>query len=320
MLACLVTMFDSVKFKLPRDAAPPDLEQVAELLEKPRYINVYDAKTGAAKGSKLTGMCRGVGVEVPEKEGNIFIGYHYGNSLSKFHHGDNLRDLTRETTREAVGMLEDALKMDFSRAVVARLDVAATIPVDDEPERYFSRMLAAPNGARRHAYDYGVYFRADHGEKTLKFYDKAAEYYRDHGISLNERLLRYELSLTGHLNRALGRDVITGHTLFDPEFYSDVVRYWEKNFLSITFFSYMGELRSKTPSKLMDAFVSELLTNGDNLQTLATFKERLKADGVPSLNRRRFEREIERLSGADTDPLVVELTDKVKGIAAQQAG
>lgn len=221
-------MFDTVNFKLTR----AEVEGVDFLREITPYLD-----PDAVGYHNYNGVLSATG-----KIGNLSVGLNSwqvrvkDGSLCKWMLGDNYQTMTRDDVQRAIERLSDALHLPMDRALITRLDVGMSIPVEQPCANYFNH-LGALAYAKRFANVGSVnYYRHRHAE-WLCFYDKNFEQ-RDKRKTIPEQyrglnVLRYEQRYMSRLPSLLGVPTVTGAMLYDEEFYTCLLTRWRDAYQAI---------------------------------------------------------------------------------------
>lgn len=221
--------FDTVHFRLKADeAATTDL-----LAETPCYldgvkpITLDDGSTGAV--GYLNG--NGGGYKVFVSNSNVTL---KECSLSKWYLGNNLSELDRKTTREAIEKLSDELHLPMDKALVTRLDFGLNI-ITQYPAIAYCNHLGALNHYNRFPQPTGLLYKQSC--KQFAFYDKIKEQ-RKQGAFIpelyrNNNVLRIEERFMSRVSKQLGC-MVDGGLLYDERFYNMMLNRWRDNYKAIT--------------------------------------------------------------------------------------
>ena len=213
---------------------------------------------------------------------NVFErGISLKGSLCKSFFGDNLQTLKRSVIKQAIEKLNDHLHIDLSEAKVTRFDVSTVIPTKRPPADYYAYLGNKPY-FQREQWKESLYY-SNH-QRQINFYDKSkeakAKFMDIPDIWKNSNLFRYELRYLRNINSQLKADV-TASTLYDKDFYSNVIQNWYNEFKTIQKLknnSFMID-GIKTPKEAQEALFSYLLQGaGQNLVT--EFLSELKANNT----------------------------------------
>ena len=188
-------------------------------------------------------------------------------SLAKYYLPSNVYTLTRQTAKEALERMSEALHLDMAAAKVTRLDVSTVIPTKRPPTDYYNGLGNKPNYRRLQAHPDTLYYSQQY--RQLIFYDKTKEAAAKAALippTLNGcNLLRYEMRYTKNIQRLLkSPDPITGATLTDGGFYYSIVQRWKTEFDTIKKVNTISTMTDsiKTPKDAQKALFAILLQQG----------------------------------------------------------
>lgn len=182
-------------------------------------------------------------------------------SLPKFLLPDNIHTLTRSGARDAIQKLSDEIHLPINLAKVTRVDVSTVLPMSREPFEYYPLLGNKPRFERLQATKNTLYYNTN--EKQLIFYNKIAEA-KAKGVKIpigfeGANLLRVEARYTKRLPKHLKQPVVTGATLWNEKFYSEMVKRWANEYYSIDKLkpvSIMDTTNIKTPKDGANAILS----------------------------------------------------------------
>jgi hypothetical protein len=159
------------------------------------------------------------------------MGMYMSGSLAKSYlDGDNVGQMTRRSTQNAVEKLSDLLHTDVGLAKVTRADLAAVFPTKRPPSDYFSYLGNKTYFKRLQAAPDTLYYK--NHQMEICFYDKAKEQ-KELPALLDGNAFRYELRFTRRVDKQLKSEV-TAKLLHDERFYMSLVFQWRDEFLSIS--------------------------------------------------------------------------------------
>ena len=211
-------MIDTLKLRLThREVEGADfLNEVMPYLN-PGWVRVSKDNGNEEIKGKLGNLCVNV------KADSVII---YG-SFCKWLLGDNYKTMTREDIKQSIDRLSAAIHLPIERAIVTRLDVGLSIPVNEPIENYFNH-LGELSRYKRLEQATTLYY--DQQSKKLCFYDKNKEQ-RDHRETIPEQyqdtnVLRYELRYTSKLKKQLVEPEITAGMLYNEQFYTKLKANW----------------------------------------------------------------------------------------------
>ena len=221
-------MFDTVNFKLTRN----EVEGVDFLQETAAYLNPDGlGYHNYGDCEVVTGRLDNLSVSITPYQVRVKDG-----SLCKWMMGDNYQAMSRVDIMRAVERLSDELHLPMDRAVVTRLDVGFSIPVEQPPANYLNH-LGLLNYAHRIKQPHSLYYYRHSQSERLCFYDKNIEQ-RDHCEPIPERyrnsnVLRYEQRYMARLPRLLGVETVTASMLHDECFYNMLLGRWGDTYREI---------------------------------------------------------------------------------------
>ncbi|MCD8207352.1 MAG: hypothetical protein LUD72_05405, partial [Bacteroidales bacterium] len=206
--------------------------------------------------------------------GNMFVrvgswGTVVEGSLARYFLGNNLQTLTRGDVRDAVeGKLSDELHLPMGMARVGRLDVGTNLLTKYAPYMYI-QCLGPLARFERLEQQHGLLYKATSREVCI--YDKIRQVEREGGIVpepyVGSNALRIEkrhLKLTKPALRKFGLSRLTGATLYNEDFYKDIMKDFVKTYDSITKIQ-------KSPQKI--EVEMETMTEWNTLGRLLIIKE-----------------------------------------------
>ena len=308
-------MYDTVNLWVDSSNAPPPselLQYLDDITESQNEVRGYRIKGNANNYVITAGQC----------------GMSLYGSLAKYLFGENVSQLTRATTQEAIEKLSDHLHTDISKAIVLRLDVAATIQTDHAPadylpklgeKRYFTRVLATANS---------LYYNTE--ARRLEFYDKTREA-KSAGMKIPPtlqglNLLRYEYRLMRRLQHTMKTDnPPTAVDLYNASFYYRLVQMWRNEFTTINKLNDIFMIDNvNTPREAKDLLFATLLhRTSDPQQLIEALVSQLKTANKFA-DRKAYSRlksDLQNLLIGETpptdltSPLVVELKQKIDDFA-----
>ena len=267
--------------------------------------------------------------------GNLIL----SGSLAKYRFGNNIETLSRRDAEQTIEEVGERLGQTVELAHVYRLDLAHTSEMKEPVETYW-RDFVTPSRMRRVTFSRpGPGLRFENGQRSIVFYDKAAET-RKHGARARERpeakwetsflagsnLLRFEVQWKRNLAAVFGHE-IKAATLSDAAFYRRAVKnHWEAVYFGLE--RQAGARRPELPEgeRVVKSFVNRLAA--ERLQEIGGLQgvdEWVKAEQragrlrdwqVSRLKRKARELLAVSLSSRDTGPrLADELDSKVRQAA-----
>ena len=261
---------------------------------------------------------------------NLYIGgVSIVGSLAKFHFGNNVATLDRNTTAQAIERLQDALHLDLSEARVTGLEFGTNLMMMHPVSEYLPLLGAMPRQERAESFG-TVYYQGSGKQhpKVFTFYDKIADANRkgmEYPESLQDtNLLRYEMRLNGRLPQRLNVPKVTASTLTESRFYRMMVQQWQEAYFSISKrqqikTEYMSEIKNVTDA--YDVFVARLLSMAGQDQ-ITEYLQELKAGGVfddkkyYTRLKKRLQEVARKAKVSVSDELVKELDAEIRNAGA----
>ncbi|MDD6356695.1 MAG: hypothetical protein PUG15_01175 [Bacteroidales bacterium] len=242
-------MIDSVNFYKSFAGMRGDPLEILKYLE-------YESEKTDRFGKQFRTSTDGYKVLVTQ-QGALFVG-----SLAKsYFSGDNIKTLTRQTTKEAVERLNDMLHIDLTRSQINRLDIGANFLMKHPPVVYIG-ILGQCKGLERVKKQNSLYYNCNtYPKKTLIFYDKGKD-----GIAKNmandlkeENLLRFELRFLNGLKKQTEAQTLAD--TYDPQIYYNNIQKWYEYYLKI---NKRKEIRldMKSRKEMQDAMVASFVRSG----------------------------------------------------------
>lgn len=233
-------------------------------------------------------------------------------SLVKFHEGNNLCSLNRETTKQAIDLLGDRLHLDIKSAHVTRIDIAANFEMSHNAKEYLPFLGYYPRHKRDLKYRTSLYYGTN--GHTCLFYDKGKELQGKKGME--SCLLRFESRWFKSLSAQLKWKNITGGTLSDLDFYRYIIQLWSKNYFDIKKRNIplpKPNVPINTAKKAKDCLFSALLSSSmESTEELRMFL----IEQLDPQNKSRFNRMLNDLNDDFTinkmSPLMEELDSKIR--------
>ena len=218
-------MYDNIDFVLSQDEVP-NIDFMSEttcLLDNVSY-NTHANGTEYVYGNK-----NGLNVSISKDRIKI-----YKTSLCKYYLGDNIKTLTRESTKEAIEKISTELQLPFHLADVTRIDVATNFIVKYNELQYF-KYLGDMHHFSRLEQNKGIYW--NNNKKQAIFYCKLIELKaKRKSIPLMYKdlyMLRFELRFKKDLLKEFNTSRITAADLFDEHFYNNIVQRWRETYFNI---------------------------------------------------------------------------------------
>jgi hypothetical protein len=217
-------MYDTVNFRLSQyEAGGVDF-----LKETPSYLeNVGEHNYSG--DVVITGNLKGLKVSL-----NRYLMKVKDGSLCKWYLGNNFHTMGRGDTQRAIEALSEALHLDMSKAAVTRMDIAQNIIMTHPPDSYLNH-LGLLRYATRLKEPSGLYYKQTNGR--LCFYDKNREQKSKKEpipeLYQNRNVLRFEQRYSKRIATQLKIGEVTGASLYDEEFYINVLDRWRCSYMAI---------------------------------------------------------------------------------------
>jgi hypothetical protein len=262
-------MVDTINIKL-------GVEQVGniDLLDiVPQFLQDVSEHTFEGGNVSITGKLKNLKVSVSPNSVSVKNG-----SLTKWYLGDNLKIMSRKDIEKAFEKLSDTLHLPINKAKVTRFDFGKNLMLEFNTSLYLPYF--GSNGRYvRLEQSKGLNYKIT--DRALCFYDKIAEMKSkgDYIPPLYEgrNVIRYEKRYQSNVAKYFKREMIFAETLFEEQFYADLVADWYNDYLNIQkqkiFKLDMTSVSTKEQMKLMGvlSLVKEL---GGKLAALQDIKER----------------------------------------------
>ena len=245
-------MYDTVNFWIDRAMVGGDPFSIAP------YLNEHTEHNNAERGYSITGKAGNYSVFITE------AGISLKGSLSKYLLPYNIHTLTRAATNEAMKKLSDHLHLQLNRAKITRVDVSTNLVMKRNPSEYYHYLGNKPHFQRLQATKNTLYYNT--GKKQIVFYDKIKEAKTNRqeipvGFE-NTNLLRVEVRFIKRLLNQFNLPEITGATLTNEKFYTEIVKQWAAEYHSINKLksvTIMDTNNIKTPKDGAEALFSIIL-------------------------------------------------------------
>jgi hypothetical protein len=244
-------MYDTVNFWIERAMVGGDPFTIAQYLDEA-------AEHSSNRGYTVTGKAGDYSVLLTDS------GISLKGSLPKLLLPSNIHTLNRSGAKDAIIKLSDTLHLPIMGAKVTRVDVSAALPVPRPVNDYYQYLGNKPHSQRLQATVDTLYYN----KKMMQhiFYNKIAEA-KAKSMMIpagfdGANLLRVEVRFIQRLPKQFNRTEITGATLYEEKFYTDIVQRWGKEYYSIDKLkstSIMNTTNIKTPKDGVNALFSFLL-------------------------------------------------------------
>ena len=314
-------MYDKVKFFVDRSIIGSQYTNITNHLEKAKVET--DQTTGE---TRTKGTMNGLSIGV--LGGGVFV----EGSLPKYHYGSNIYPLDREGTKECIEMIGDTLGINMSGADVVGIEFGTTFMMQYKVSAYLAK-LGEMSRLQRYNFNADTLYYKGSGKvqpRVYTFYDKLADCKAKHlpyPIDFEDKnLLRYEMRLKGRLAYQLGVSEVKASTLYDRQFYRELVRRYQDSYFSISKINELNPNAMKEIKNVSDAFnifVARLLSQTEQPQRqIDTFINEIKAAGVFE-DKKYYTRLKDKLNDIVTkdnitisNELIKELDDAIKNCGA----
>ena len=314
-------MYDKVKFFVDRSIIGSQYTNITNHLEKAKVET--DQTTGE---TRTRGTMNGLSIGV--FGGGVFV----EGSLPKYHYGSNIYPLDREGTKECIEMIGDTLGINMSGADVVGIEFGTTFMMQYKVSAYLAK-LGEMSRLQRYNFNADTLYYKGSGKvqpRVYTFYDKLADCKAKHlpyPIDFEDKnLLRYEMRLKGRLAYQLGVPEVKASTLYDRQFYRELVRRYQDSYFSISKINELNPNAMKEIKNVSDAFnifVARLLSQTEQPQRqIDTFINEIKAAGVFE-DKKYYTRLKDKLNDIVTkdnitisNELIKELDDAIKNCGA----
>ena len=314
-------MYDKVKFFVDRSIIGSQYTNITNHLEKAKVET--DQTTGE---TRTKGTMNGLSIGV--LGGGVFV----EGSLPKYHYGSNIYPLDREGTKECIEMISDTLGINMSGADVVGIEFGTTFMMQYKVSAYLAKLGQMPR-LQRYNFNADTLYYKGSGKvqpRVYTFYDKLADCKAKHlpyPIDFEDKnLLRYEMRLKGRLAYQLGVPEVKASTLYDRQFYRELVRRYQDSYFSISKINELNPNAMKEIKNVSDAFnifVARLLSQTEQPQRqIDTFINEIKAAGVFE-DKKYYTRLKDKLNDIVTkdnitisNELIKELDDAIKNCGA----
>ena len=314
-------MYDKVKFFVDRSIIGSQYTNITNHLEKAKVET--DQTTGE---TRTKGTMNGLSIGV--LGGGVFV----EGSLPKYHYGSNIYPLDREGTKECIEMIGDTLGINMSGADVVGIEFGTTFMMQYKVSAYLAK-LGEMSRLQRYNFNADTLYYKGSGKvqpRVYTFYDKLADckakklaYPSDFE---DKNLLRYEMRLKGRLAYQLGVPEVKASTLYDRQFYRELLRRYQDSYFSISKINELNPNAMKEIKNVSDAFnifVARLLSQTEQPQRqIDTFINEIKAAGVFE-DKKYYTRLKDKLNEIVTkdnitisNELIKELDDAIKNCGA----
>ena len=314
-------MYDKVKFFVDRSIIGSQYTNITNHLEKAKVET--DQTTGE---TRTKGTMNGLSIGV--FGGGVFV----EGSLPKYHYGSNIYPLDREGTKECIEMISDTLGINMSGADVVGIEFGTTFMMQYKVSAYLAKLGQMPR-LQRYNFNADTLYYKGSGKvqpRVYTFYDKLADCKAKHlpypTDFEDKNLLRYEMRFKGRLAYQLGVPEVKASTLYDRQFYRELVRRYQDSYFSISKINELNPNAMKEIKNVSDAFnifVARLLSQTEQPQSqIDTFINEIRAAGVFE-DKKYYTRLKDKLNEIVTkdnitisNELIKELDDAIKNCGA----
>lgn len=207
-------MYDKVTFQIDTDS-----KKAQDVVSKLTNVKASTEKNGF---TRYKGNYKNFFVAVNG------IGIYICGSLNKYHFGDNLRNGTREDTKESISGLSKELGINLMKAKVVGLELGVNIETENPVKEYLQNLKEMTRRKRKDYRSTLYYLNADKSRAdVLIFYDKL-KHLSDSGCPIpaeyqGKNVLRCEMRFKGRLSTTIQGLKIKGEDLCKADFCSRVV-------------------------------------------------------------------------------------------------
>lgn len=218
-------MIDTLGLRLFQDRGDELLESIPPLFDSICACSHQQGNeyvSGYLQGLKLTVRRHAVTI----REG----------SFCKWYLGDNYQTMGRRDIRLAIEKLSDTLHLPMGEADVTRLDFGCNFIMQHPTDVYF-RHLGKLKRYKRLEEPSGIYYHTQ--KQILCFYDKNRERIEKGAkdeipeLYLGRNVLRYEHRYTKRIAGQFNRPFLTASTLYEEDFYNELLRRWHGAYKAI---------------------------------------------------------------------------------------
>ena len=207
-------MYDKVTFKIDTDS-----KKAKKIVLKLANVKTTTEKNGFTRymGNFKKFFVAVNGIEV-----------YLRGSLNKYHFGDNLRNGTREDTKQAILALSEDLGLDLMRANVVGLELGVNIETENPVKEYLQNLKEMARRKRKVVGHSLYYLNADKKRADVMiFYDKLKQI-SESGCPIpaeyqGKNVLRCEMRFKGRLSQTIQGPKIKGEDLCKTDFCNRVV-------------------------------------------------------------------------------------------------
>lgn len=308
-------MYDNIDLVLSKDKVGNIslLDYVPQFLERTSEHYFNDGKD-----CSITGYNKDLKIIVTEKSVKI-----KNSSICKWYLKDNIKTMFRGDVQRAIESLSDILHLPMTESDVTRLDLATNFLVEYDSSLYYDG-LGTLNHFNRSPQGSGLYYYGANG--TLLFYDKLKEA-KKKGVIIpslydGKNLLRYERRFKERVCKQFNRAELKASTLYDNQFYTEIIDRWVKDYQSINKIKNVKKLDYTMVKTKTDLYSQALLFyiegRGGLLNVLDEVKQAQKAGALTKKQAQDLRDKYKEVSNqklfVDDNKLIQELDSKIKQV------
>ncbi len=260
---------DTISLTLKREQAP-NIDFLAEI---PPYLTSITSEGISYGKSTINGKLNSFDVTINEDRIKV-----RNASLTKFYLGNSLSMMSRSAIKQAIEKMSDTLHLPIEKAEVQKFHFAKNIMLNNEVNLYLD-YLGNIGRFSRLQQPFGINYKQ--ATKEFAIYDKIREtkHHREPlpAIYKDRYMIRLESRFESNLSKYFKMPSITGHLLYDENFYMAVNDDWYSNYLSIDklkkFKIDMQKVTTKEQLKLLGV-LSLVQMEGGKAQALQNLQER----------------------------------------------
>lgn len=206
---------------------------------------------------------------------------HVKGSIGTYHHGPNLKTLTREETAHGIEHLSDDLHVNMNTASISRLDFGTNLILDRPYWEYMPFLGELPYySANQFGSGKHKTLSLSNSQREIRFYNKIREMkkkgHRIPGEWLGLNVCRYEVSFK-HPAKDFKVSNINAKMLYEKDFFFGVLKKWEEIYFKIKRIPKMkvlSEIQLTSVLDLQKLALTALAMNNDLFQTVMSEIER----------------------------------------------
>jgi len=246
-------------------------------------------------------------------------------SLSKYLHGNNIEQFTRQDTKRSIEKLSDALQIPVKAATVRRIDFAYNFKMKQQVSEYISLLGETRYLEKRPWNKTGIYY--SNTRRSLIFYDKLKEYQEKKKTHIvpkeftNTNLLRYEIRFMKYINRQF-KSKVKAADLYNESFYDNVTHRWKDSYFMIEKAKRLRmDIENVQGTKNLDIQLSIIGLNvlGGKQVLIDMYKNQKTMGKLDRFKYNRLKNRINQISNSpkhfEPNDFILELDGKVKQVA-----